>query len=217
MIDFLRYYRIYLSSSATIFISSFIFHDISTFSFVCFHLCIFFICSSSFLSYFLPSVSLASHFALLSPFHLCFRQSILPFILVSFPPSLPPSPSSLLNSLPLSLPPSLHPSFHLPLPPTDAVSITDCPPEGCNDIFVEWEYMDVCHDVTHLKVTLGDDSFTTTDVTATNTTFEDLELNTQYNTCIFGLDRDDNVLARSCKSCGTQPEGLCIMWLPVEM
>lgn len=93
----------------------------------------------------------------------------------------------------------------------DAVTITSCPTEGCTDMTVEWQYDPVCSEVTHFEVTatLGSDTIattTTTDLANTTAIFEDLELDTVYETCVSALDKDDNLIAASCTACGTYPE-----------
>ncbi|KAK8377236.1 hypothetical protein O3P69_013703 [Scylla paramamosain] len=88
----------------------------------------------------------------------------------------------------------------------DAVKIQDCPPKGCKDVVINWEYKSVCPDVDHLYLTLGDVFETTTDLNITSVTITDLDLNTKYKTCLHAYDVDDNLLARHCTNCGSQPE-----------
>ncbi|MPC28207.1 hypothetical protein E2C01_021404 [Portunus trituberculatus] len=92
------------------------------------------------------------------------------------------------------------------LPSTDAVKIQNCPPQGCTEVDINWEYKPVCPDVDHLYLTLGDVFNTTTDLSVTGVTIKELDLNTKYRTCLHAFDVDDTLLARHCTNCRSQPE-----------
>ncbi|XP_045101907.1 uncharacterized protein LOC123498655 isoform X5 [Portunus trituberculatus] len=89
---------------------------------------------------------------------------------------------------------------------TDAVKIQNCPPQGCTEVDINWEYKPVCPDVDHLYLTLGDVFNTTTDLSVTGVTIKELDLNTKYRTCLHAFDVDDTLLARHCTNCRSQPE-----------
>ncbi|XP_045101903.1 uncharacterized protein LOC123498655 isoform X2 [Portunus trituberculatus] len=88
----------------------------------------------------------------------------------------------------------------------DAVKIQNCPPQGCTEVDINWEYKPVCPDVDHLYLTLGDVFNTTTDLSVTGVTIKELDLNTKYRTCLHAFDVDDTLLARHCTNCRSQPE-----------